>query len=30
MIWKGRVRWVAKGDELAAANFIAELFDIAA
>jgi hypothetical protein len=29
MIWKGRVRWVAKRDALAAANFIAELFGVA-
>jgi transposase-like protein len=30
MIRKGRVRWVAKGDSLAQANFVAELFGIAA
>ena len=30
MIRKGRVRWVAKGDAIAAASFIAELFGIAA
>jgi transposase-like protein len=30
MIWKGRVRWVAKADARAAANFINELFGIAA
>jgi hypothetical protein len=30
MIRKGRVRWVAKGDAIAQAHFIAELFGIAA
>ena len=30
MIRKGRVRWVAKGDSLAQANFVAELFGMAA
>jgi len=30
MIRKGRVRWVAKGDAIAAASFIAELFGVAA
>jgi len=30
MIRKSRVRWVAKGDAIAAARFIAELFGIAA
>jgi transposase, IS6 family len=30
MIRKGRVRWVAKGDGIAQAHFIAELFGIAA
>jgi hypothetical protein len=30
MIRKGRVRWVAKGDAVAAASFINELFGIAA
>jgi hypothetical protein len=30
MIRKGRVRWVAKGDAIAAASFIAELFGTAA
>jgi hypothetical protein len=30
MIRKGRVRWVAKEDAIAAATFIAELFGIAA
>ena len=30
MIRKGRVRWVAKGDAIATASFIAELFGIAA
>ena len=29
MIRKGRVRWVAKGDEIAQSRFIAELFGIA-
>jgi hypothetical protein len=30
MIRKGRVRWLAKGDSIAQATFIAELFGIAA
>src|SRR5215471_14837938 len=30
MIRKGRVRWVARGDAIAAASFIAELFGVAA
>jgi transposase-like protein len=30
MIWKGRVRWVSKGDAIAQVHFIAELFGIAA
>jgi transposase-like protein len=30
MIWKGRVRWVARHDAIAAADFINELFGIAA
>jgi hypothetical protein len=30
MIRKGRVRWIPKGDSIARAAFIAELFSIAA
>jgi len=30
MIRKGRVRWLAKGDVVGQAHFIAELFGIAA
>jgi hypothetical protein len=30
MIRKGRVRWLAKGDTVGQAHFIAELFGVAA
>jgi hypothetical protein len=30
MIWNGRVRWVAKGDAVALATFINELFGVIA